>query len=53
MGAVLIKLKTGRLLKVHYFDRHGEADGGGGGRGGFAKQYTNEKIGKKNCHELL
>lgn len=50
MGAVLIKLKTDRLLKVQYFDRHGEADGGGGGG---AKQYTNEKIGKKNCHELL
>lgn len=30
MGAVLIKLKRDRLLKVQYFDRHGEADGGAG-----------------------
>lgn len=38
--AALIKLKD-CLLKVQYFDRHGE------GEGGRAKQYTNEKVGKK------
>lgn len=47
MGAVLIKLKRDRLLKVQYFDRHGEADGGAGGGVGVLSSTPKKKLEKK------